>query len=383
VGASISFFAFIFGSSSSGDLRLFSWDYRASTVQGLDLSSSWWGIALGTFLLSLAVLPRAAGIVGLPAQSSEAALAAGLVIASVVPIWVLSQGVNELWFAVAAAAPLAVLSAVGLEGLWDRIGPAGGARMWAAVAVSAGLASASSLAVLWSLSVSHTLGVRSVGPLLPWLVGTLVAVVAGFRLGRPAGVAVLATALVVTAAVGRGVTAFGDVGLQSSTGRNLSESLEMAEWVLPSSSDQLPQVSPALSTGTPQSREFVESVEWSPHKNDAALWLRHNASLDEVLATDQPLSAMIPAVSAMTTYLSASSYQKSYGSQAKATHVDERLKYSQILTQGLTPELRAVLCDAGVDWLWIEAQGREFGLPVAFSNREVTIYSLGGAACTE
>jgi len=130
VGAVAAFVIFVWGSSSSGDLQILTWDYRASSVQGLDLSSVWWGTALGTVLLTLAIIPRAAGTIGLPRRSAGAALAVGLVVSSVAPVWILSQGVNELWFAVAAAAPLAVLSAMGLERLWAVTEVSGSSKGW-------------------------------------------------------------------------------------------------------------------------------------------------------------------------------------------------------------------------------------------------------------
>lgn len=382
VGALLSFLLFVFGSASSGDLRVLSWEYRASSVQGLDLGSSWWGVALGTLLLSIAILPRAAGIIGLRRRSAEAALAVGLVTASIVPIWVLSQGVNELWFAVAAAAPLAVLSVLGLERLWERLATQPGVAAWGLTAVLAGMVSAGAVAVLWPLGASDVVTVRSIGPLLPWLVGACVASVAVLRSGWAMGIAVLATSLVITASVGRGITAFGDVGLESSTGRNAPVAADLlattpTTGVDPSSGDP-----PTSTDGVPPPSARVKSVQWSPSQNEAALWLRNASAPEDILATNQPESAMIPAVSAMRTYLSAVPYQEMYGSRGQAPLVGERQAHSLDLANGLTPELAAVFCSAGVDWLWIGNSESDVDLPVAFANDEVTIYALASASCT-
>jgi len=382
VGATIAFLLFVFGSSSSGELRVLSWEYRASTVQGLDLDSSWWGIAIGTLLLSIAILPRAAGIIGLQRRSAEAALAIGLITASIVPIWVLSQGVNELWFAVAAAAPLAVLSVLGLERLWERAATERGVAAWGSTAVLAGLVSAAGVAVLWPVGASDVVSVRAIGPLVPWLVGAVVAVVAVVRSGRAVGLAVLATTLVITASVGRGITAFGDVGLQSSTGRNAPMATEFVATTPPPGVDPSSD-DPLIPTDeVPPTAARVESVQWSPSRNEAALWLRNATAPEDILAMNQPESAMIPAVSAIRTYLSAVPYQEMYGSRGQAPLVGERQAYSLGLGNGLTPELVAVFCSAGVDWLWSGNSGLDVDLPVAFANEEVTIYSLTSAACT-
>ena len=382
VGAVLSFFLFVFGSASSGDLRVLSWEYRASTVQGLDLDSSWWGVALGTLLLSIAILPRAAGIIGLQVRSAEVALGVGLVTASIVPIWVLSQGVNELWFAVAAAAPLAVLSVLGLERLWERAAAQRGVAAWGLTAVLAGLISASAVAVLWPLGASDVVTARSIGPLVPWLVGAVAAGVAFMRSGRAMGIAVLATSLVITASVGRGVTAFGDVGLESSTGRNAPTATEFVATTSPTGVDPSKEDLPTSSDEALPTPALVGSVQWSLLQNEAALWLRNAAAPEDVLAVNQPESAMIPAVSAMRTYLSAVPYQEMYGSRGQAPLVTERQAYSLDLANGLTPELVAVLCSAGVDWLWIGNSGVDVDLPVAFANNEVTIYALASPSCT-
>jgi len=381
VGATISFFLFDFGSSSSGDLRLLSWDSRASSVQGLDLGPSWWAVALGTLLLCIAIVPRAAGIVGLPTRSTEAALAVGLVVASILPIWVLSQGVNELWFAVAAAAPLAVLSVVGLERLWDQVKAGSVGVIWGLVAVAAGVLSAVAAAVLWPLGASDVVTLRSIGPLVPWLVGFVIAGVAWPRSGKAVGIAALATSLLVAASLGRGITVFGEVGLQSSTGRNASIPDASSEANSHKIEKSIPERASSSGKQPPSTPQRVGSVQWSSAQDEAALWLRRAASSSDVLATDQTGSSMIPAVSANVTFLSALTYQEMYGSKGQASIVDERRAYSLSLATGLTPETLAVLCAARVSWLWMGTAAAPLELPVAFANSEVTIYALDSTAC--
>lgn len=384
VGAVAAFVIFVWGSSSSGDLQTFTWDYRASTVQGLDLSSVWWGTALGTVLLTLAIIPRAAGTIGLPRRSAGAALAMGLVVASVVPVWILSQGVNELWFAVAAAAPLAVLSAMGLERLWAVTKVTGSSKRWPWIAIAAGLVSALLATLLWPSGSSEVVTLRALGPLLPWIVASVVAGGAWLRGGRPLLLPVLATVLIVGAAVGRGVTVAGDVGLESSTGPNVSvsslvetEDPEAAGTIDAKEGSADPEPQPA------NNDMRVGSIEWSVERNQAAVWLRDNALNRDILATNQVEQAMIPAVVRLRTYLSGLPYQAMYGSVSMVNEVPVRDAYSRSLTKGLTPESINAMCSVGVDWLWVEGASTEMMAPVVFANEGVTIYRLTNSECVQ
>ncbi len=373
---------FVLGSSSSGDLQILTWDYRASSVQGLDLSSVWWGTALGTVLLTLAIIPRAGGTIGLPRRSAGAALAAGLVVASVAPVWILSQGVNELWFAVAAAAPLAVLSAMGLERLWVATEVTRGAKRWPWIAAGAGVVSALLAALLWPSGSSDVVSLRALGPLLPWIGASVVAGVVWLRDSRPLVLPVLATVLIVSAAVGRGITVAGDVGLESSTGPNVSVSSPV-ETKDPDASGTT-DATQAPADPEPQSANEdmrVGSIEWSVERNQAAVWLRNNARNDDILATNQVEQAMIPAVVRLRTYLSGLPYQAMYGSRSMAGEVPVRDAYSRSLTEGLTPESASALCSAGVDWLWVEGGSKGITTAVAFTNESVAVYRLGDSQC--
>ena len=384
VGAVAAFVIFVWGSSSSGDLQTFTWDYRASSVQGLDLSSVWWGTALGTVLLTLAIIPRAAGTIGLPRRSAGAALAVGLVVASVVPVWILSQGVNELWFAVAAAAPLAVLSAMGLERLWAATEVTQSLKRWLWIATAAGVVSALLVALLWSRGASDAVTLRALGPLLPWIAACVVAGVVWMRGARPLLLPVLATVLIVNAAVGRGVTVAGDVGLESSTGPNVSVSSPVGtkDPDAPGTTD----VTEAFADlePPPASEDMrVGSIEWSVERNQAAVWLRDNALNGDILATNQVEQAMIPAVVRLRTYLSGLPYQAMYGSRSMAGEVPVRDAYSRSFTVGLTPESVSALCSAGVDWLWVEGASTGISAPVVFANERVTVYRLTDSECVQ
>ena len=308
----------------------------------------------------------------------------GLVVASVVPVWILSQGVNELWFAVAAAAPLAVLSAMGLERLWAVTKVTGSSKRWPWIAIAAGLVSALLATLLWPSGSSEAVTLRALGPLLPWIVASVVAGVAWLRGGRPLLLPVLATVLIVGAAVGRGVTVAGDVGLESSTGPNVSvsslvetEDPEAAGTIDAKEGSADPEPQPA------NNDMRVGSIEWSVERNQAAVWLRDNALNRDILATNQVEQAMIPAVVRLRTYLSGLPYQAMYGSVSMVNEVPVRDAYSRSLTKGLTPESINAMCSVGVDWLWVEGASTEMMAPVVFANEGVTIYRLTNSECVQ
>jgi hypothetical protein len=90
---------------------------------------------------------------------------------------------------------------------------------------------------------------------------------------------------------------------------------------------------------------------------------------------------MIPAVTAMSTYLSGVPYQEMYGSRHQASFVADRLDISMDLRNGMEPQTQMLLCESGVNLLWIEAPAPRIDLPALFVNEEVTIYQLDKDAC--
>jgi hypothetical protein len=90
---------------------------------------------------------------------------------------------------------------------------------------------------------------------------------------------------------------------------------------------------------------------------------------------------MIPAVTAMSTYLSGLPYQEMYGSRRQASFVTDRVDIVMDLRNGMAPQTQMRLCDSGVNLLWIEASAPQIDLPALFVNEEVTIYQLDKDAC--
>ncbi len=116
----------------------------ASTFQGLDSSTSRMGIFLGSLALVGAIIPRWLGSIWLGREGGstsrvEPAFALGLAVAGLAPIFLLSSGTNAAWFAVAASAPLAVLSAAGLERSWNHVGAPIGRFAWISALAAIGV----------------------------------------------------------------------------------------------------------------------------------------------------------------------------------------------------------------------------------------------------
>ena len=378
-GAAVAFFGFVIGSSSSGELRIFTLDFRASSVQGLDVAGTWWGIALGTLLLCAAVLPRAMGVLGLPGRSPEVALSVGLIAASILPILVLSQGVNELWFAVSAAAPLAVLSAVGLSRLWDRAEPRSSSRFWITTAAIVGTGAAICAALVWPSGASDVVSARFLGPLAAWIFGLLVGALALVRASRSTALAVFCTSLVVAAMFGRVITVGGDVGLESTTGRNTLVA-PIASEAAATKSASSPTLGPAPAVAESGTGSSL-AVAWSTAHDQAARWLAGAVGAQEVVATNEISSSMLPAVARVRTYLSGLPYQELYGSRERAMDIPERAMISMQLGGVLSEESAQSLCAQEVRWLWIEGSANPLDLPIAFQNAAVDIYRLSDATC--
>ena len=385
VGGLLAYVLLLRGGEAGGGLELLTWAHRASSVQGLDLGLGAWGVAGGTLLLVLAVVPRWAGIVGLARSSREQACAWGLVFAGVVPILVLSQGVNELWFAVAASAPLSVLSVVGLERLWsERIG----AVSIRACSVVLGLIAFAIAAVLWSKGATGTTSLRALAPVLPWIFAIVLMFIVWMR-WRRAGLALTAalTVLVMSSAFARGTGALGEVGPGATTGPPLS-SAEVPVRVQSTPSDATDANaggSTASVVATPENPSPAQvAVTWTPGQMQAARWLSAHANGNDVVLVSQTEEAMLPAVTGLRTYISGASYQNFYGTRPASDFIFHRVRVSARFTQATTPDDVAELCQERVTWAFVAPGIASSPLAtVVFANDDATILRLEAGACAQ
>ncbi|MDP2014777.1 MAG: hypothetical protein Q8L05_11185, partial [Actinomycetota bacterium] len=176
IGAATVYFAYLSGSAEGGGLGLGSLLNKASSVQGLNPTDARWGILLGTGFLLLAMAARWIGLVWLVGSRSTrwqpvTIFGLGLVVASVASVLLISGGLNDTWFALAASAPLSIISAVGIAHALQAIAP----RMrWAptgpvVAAVVVGIFASVLIAVIWTFGPGHSPFLRWAGPMLAYV----------------------------------------------------------------------------------------------------------------------------------------------------------------------------------------------------------------------
>jgi hypothetical protein len=351
---------------------------KASTWQGLDPLVGRGGVLLGTAALTLAILARLAGAGWLLAlrrtrTAPDVLFATGAVVTGLGAMLLLREGVNELWFVLAASAPGAVVSAVGIgRALAPRSRPPRPLPhplAWAvAVAVPASLATLV-LSRNWS---THQAVLNWLAPIAAWaLVPALALVIALWR--RPQG-RVVVPALALTVA-GLALTSIGTrPSVLWTAARPITT--ERGE-VLPDSG--LPGDTPAASTvGRPAPTSSYDATL------AAARWLDANSPVDAQVATTDPLSALVPALTGRQMYLAGDIYQVGLGRADEIDEIGRRRDVSAALATGPSVADYAALCAAGVDYVWsatAPTDVRATGLEVVYQQPDVTILKMPDGQC--
>lgn len=365
------------GSADPGGLRLGSLLNRASSIQGMNPVPGGIGIVLGTLILALAITVRWAGLAWLVVDRGRrwepsTVMGVGLGIGALATVLLISGGMNDTWFALAASAPLAVVSAAGTGEASRVLGPSRWRPMvWAAV--SAALIFVA-VAVLWATGASG--GTVWVGT-LRWagpIVGVVGALTAGWLLGRAYGppdsrrrgwLAGSVIVLVLLAATGRvlGVGS-GQVGVQPGLGAGDFTPIEAFT----------------------DARDVTTVTEWSDQHQAAAQWLRDRAVDSDVVATNVTFSPLVPALTGMQTLASGILYQAPYGRPDAVAPLLQREAQSWAFIDEPSAVTAAPLCEAGVTWLWVDPTRtpvRDW-MPFAesvYTNDSVEVLSLGGGQC--
>lgn len=363
------------GSANSGGLGVLGLLDRASSVQGLNPVITPRGIIAGIVLLMIAVVPRWAGLVWLIGDRAtrwepSTLYGIGLAAGGLGTIAVLSGGFNDLWFAVAASAPLAVLSAVGLTRAVDWLGPK--ARSRVLVATLCGLVASILVAALWTTGSTGVIGQgwRWSGP----LVGVALALITGAALvhGRSRSrlrqfVAYATIALVAMALLGRLVYAAAEP-LARPTQGSISTVLFNPD------------------------REFVPTLDhedtpgWTDSQAAAGAWLREHANPDDLAATNATSGAIVPALSRLTTFISDLHMQAPYGRTYEIDAALARERESWAFLSSPSAGSVAPLCEAGVTWLWIDPSrtaARDWRpyATVVWQAPDVILAKLNSSAC--
>ena len=369
----------IFGSADPGGLNIMSWIDRASSVQGLNPVPGQLGAILGTLILAIAVIARWAGALLLvrdPATrwSPTSAAVIGLALGGLVPLLLVSGGVNETWFALSASAPLSVFSAAGigrwassLEGMEKQR-----ARSRLMIAIGSAAVLWLGLWFLWSSGPSggnvweYTL--RWAGPIAA-LAGTIIA---GFLLSRvlqmngaQLGFTVF---ILVLLAIPSRLVALGPypIGTQPGTRGDLFGSQE------------------TFAEGRDQ--EFI--IAWSEAENAAGQWLRINTSRNSLIATNHTFSPLVTALSGRQTFVSGMHYQAPYGLPGNVDLLVRREAESWAFIESPSSETWKPLCEAGVTHLWIDPRRSAAAtwLPwaeIALQTSEVLILQTASSASSQ
>lgn len=364
------------GSANAGGLDLFSLLDRASSVQSLNPVVTPRGIIAGVIILTIAVIPRWAGLAWLVIDPSkrwepQTLYGIGLFMAGILAIVFLSGGFNDLWFAVAASAPLSVLSAAGMAAAVAALPPKFRARIW--IAAGIGLGVSILVALMWTTGSSGVLGAgwRWAGP----LVGFVAALTAGLFLAfrpsrswvRPA--AVLSIVCLISA---------------SAPSRIL---YGLAE---PFASVPDGSLSPVLFKMRP---EFIQTIDrslptdWSDTQSAAGDWIRLNSDADDIVATNVTFSALVSALTQRTTFVSNIHIQAPYGDARNIPEIQRREIESWGFASSPSPETLAPLCEANVRWVWVDpgrtdTRNWDPYAEVKFAEADVIILRIPPSACT-
>jgi hypothetical protein len=374
------FVVIIAGSDGGGGLGLASTIDKSSSQQGLNPLEGSVGVLAGTAMVLLGVAARWAGLGWLVWTREwrwrpETILGVGFAGSSLAAIALLS-GFNEIWFAAASSAPLAVLTAVGAGEAGRRItgDVAGSTRRLLVAAVVGALAVNGLVWGLWLTGASGgnvwTPTLRWAGPmagiLLSAVIGALIARWLAPRTGWDAWIAGTVVVLVLATVPGRllGVGT-GQIGVLQPGFRG--------EWFT---------VAQEIVSGN--DRSYVES--WSDDQMKAAAWLRENAEPGDLLATNLTFSPFVAAVTRLPTYVSGIRYQAPYGRPGLTPILLEH--DAQVFAFLTEPSAATVapLCKAGVRWLWVDPRvspGVELGPwaePVV-TGADAAVLRLDPAAC--
>ena len=371
----LGFVLVVMGSADPGGLKLFDVLDRASSIQGMNPIPGSFGIILGTGLLIIAIGSRWAGLLWFVGRYSsrwtpDTVLGSGFILAAVATVVVLSGGMNDTWFALAASAPLAVISAAGAAEAWFSFGA--GRKTALAWLVLAALFVAALVWALWLTGPSGgSVWVSSWRWLAP-LVGVGGAVVVGAfigarfgaqrRLGAVAGAIVL---LVLVAAPGRALgVGSGQMGVQPGLGNE--------------------SFNPIV--------RFVDGIdggyvrEWSDQHQAAASFLRSSGNEEDLVATNVTFSPLVPALTGMQTWVSGMAYQAPYGRASGLGTLIDRERQSWAFVDQPAVTTAQALCDAGVTWVWVDPQRTEVRnwMPhgvIEFASADVILLRLDAARC--
>lgn len=352
LGSVATFLMLLVGSVGGGGLTIGSVIDRAASQQGLNPLDGPRGVLLGTLILTLAVLPRWAGLVWLTVNRRwrwrpETWLAIGMAASSVVALLAFNS-FNEIWFSSTVSGPLATMTAVGAGLAYRALTKSGEVRSprGTHVLLITGVTALGIIALVWLLWSTGASGGnlfvgtwRWLGPPAAWAI----AISAGILISRwvvgrwsiRASVAGIVLILVFTSVPGRMLGLGSEqVGILTNGARG--------EWFSSTKGLNFPSVD----------QEAVS--DWTSTRMDAAAWIRANTDSDALIATNLTLSPFVAGVTLRPTYASGLLYQIPYGTQSMEAEILLREQQSWAFIDNPSEETARPLCDAGVQLLWVD-----------------------------
>jgi len=380
-GALWVYFDFIAGSAEGGGLGIGSLLNKASSVQGLNPTDYWWGILAGTGFLVLAMSARWIGLLWLVLAPSTrwqpvTTYGIGLVLISVATVVLISGGLNDTWFALAASAPLSVISAVGIG---RAIKAVDARRRWipswpVSLSVVFGILLSGLVVVVWTFAPGHSLNLRWAAPIIGFVAAVLVAIVlVSFSRSTLRGawharvIALASIALTLMAADARllGVVA-PSFGVQQEGGLRPTEFRPVEAFL--------------------QAQDLVAVVSWSELQRDAGTWLASHSDTSELVATNITYSPIVPALTGRQTLISGLQYQAPYGRKRLLPEVLARESASLNFINTPSKTTVGPMCSYGVKWVWVDAHRtatRNYApfADVAYSNADTILLRVNLSVC--
>ena len=345
-GLALGYAVVVAGSANPGGLRILQLLDRASSVQGLNPVPGALGIVAGTMIMILALSARWAGLLWLVGSrrtrwSPSAILGIGFALAGVGTAAVLSGGLNDMWFALAASAPLAVVSAAGAGNAWASLPTGTRSRGIMALVLVGSAVIAGLVAGLWLTGASGgnvwVATWRWAGPITAVigaaLIGTAVAAFARPTRRIAAVVAGSVIALVFVSAPGR-LLGFGSgqVGVQPGLSNDAFAPIE----------------------------EYVPGVDevivraWTSDEVATAERLRSASTPQDLVVTNVTFSPLVPALTGRQTVASGILYQAPYGRPGAVPALLERERMSWSVIDHQDGRALSAVCALGAKWAWID-----------------------------
>lgn len=345
----IVYFVMVSGSAQAGGLGLWSLLDRASSVQGLNPQTTARGIVAGTALLIVAMAARWAGVVWLMIRPEtrkrpETVMAVGLLVVAVSTIALLSGGFNDMWFALAASAPLSVLSAAGVGLFAGEVVHESSVRrghVWTLWAVTAALVCAVAAAMVWGTGAYAVGGWRWAAPLIA---------VAG-----AAAIGVVMSSVSRSISMPRSLRIIGFVLMASVAMAAISRPLYLlVDRVMQ------PQTAPHDTRTFAPVTQFVDSLDRTSlftiteDQRNAGAYLRTASQVSDLVATNATYSPLVAALGERRTYISGIHYQAPYGRSEVIPELLLREQQSWQFIDAPSELSAAELCASGVHWVWID-----------------------------